>query len=151
MDRELKGYRTIYKKYVIDDGWNLPKEIVEAIDLKVELARQEAYKQICYENRMHQGGWLTAEVARKYAAKSWIYRVLSCGQYVGMVRKIGQELQREYGVSELEAINILNERNVADYVHKYYCMQHKIPNTVDEQEICDDIAYEYLDSREEAI
>ena len=24
--------RTVYKRYVLDDGWNLPKEVVEAID-----------------------------------------------------------------------------------------------------------------------
>ena len=34
MDREDKGCRTIYRSYVIDDGWNLPKEIVEAAGLR---------------------------------------------------------------------------------------------------------------------
>ena len=38
----------------------------------------------------------------------------------------------------------MNERNVADYLNKYYRIQHKIPLNVNEQAICDDIAYEYL-------
>lgn len=73
-----------------------------------------------------------------------MWRVLSDGQNVGKVREIGEELQREYGVTEIESINIMNERNVADYLNKYYRIQHKIPLNVNEQAICEDIAYEYL-------
>lgn len=144
MAREDKGCRTIYKSYVIDDGWNLPKEIVEAIDLRVQMAWKDAYRRVCYENSRHKGAWLDADVARSYAAKSWIWRVLSDGQYIGKVREIGEELQREYGVTELEAINIMNEHNVSDYINKYYCIQHGIPLSVNTQQICDDIVHEYL-------
>lgn len=38
MDRENRGYRTIYKSYVIDDGWHLPQEVIETIELKVQMA-----------------------------------------------------------------------------------------------------------------
>ena len=143
-DRENRGYRTIYKSSVIDDGWHLPQEVIETIELKVQMAWKDAYRQVCYENSRHRGAWIDADIARQYAAKSWIWRVISDGQYVGKVREIGEELQREYGVTEIEAINIMNERNVADYLNKYYRIQHKIPLNVNEQAICDDIAYEYL-------
>lgn len=37
-DREL-GYRSIYRTYIIDDGWQeVPKEVIEVIDLKIERA-----------------------------------------------------------------------------------------------------------------
>lgn len=144
MNREEGSCRTIYNRYVIDDGWHLPKEVIEAIDLKVQDARNAAYKRVCLENSRHRGGWLNSDVARKFAAKSWVWRELTDGKYTGKVREIGEELQREYGVSELEAINILNERNVSDYVNKYYRIQHRIPMAVNEQAICDDMAYEYL-------
>lgn len=144
MDREDRGCRTIYRSYVIDDGWNLPREIVEAIDLKVQLAWKDAYRRVCEEHNRHRGAWIDAKVAEKYAAMSWVWRVMSGGQYIGKVREIGEELQHEYGVTELEAINILNDKNVKDYLNKYYRIQHKIPIDVNEQSICDGVVNEYL-------
>lgn len=144
MDREDRGYKTIYRSYVIDDGWNLPIEIVDAIDLKIKKAWKDAYLQVCRENAAHKGAWLTKEIADKYAAGSLVWRVLSGGQYIGKVREIGEELQRKYGVTELEAINIMNEKHVSDYLNKYYRIQHKIPLEVNEQTICDDVVNEYL-------
>jgi len=144
MSREDCGYRTVYRSYVIDDGWHLPQEVVEAIDLRIQTARKDAYKMVCLENSRHRGGWLDFEVARKYSAMSWVWRVLEGGQYIGKVRELGEELQREYGVTELEAINILNGYNVYDYVNKYERIRNRIPIAVDEQEICNDVAGEYL-------
>jgi hypothetical protein len=92
----------------------------------------------------HKGEWLTTEVASIYAAKSWIYRVYEGGQYCGKVREIGTELQERYGVTELEAINILFEHNVADYVNRYYRMKNRISGYVDEQRICDEVIATYL-------
>lgn len=144
MNREEMGGRTIYKSYVIDDGWNLPVEVVEAIDLRVQMAWKDAYRRVCREHKLHRGGWLTEDVVRKFQAKSWIYRELYDHQYIAEVREIGQELQEEYGVTELEAINILNGHNVEDYLNKYDRIQHKIPLMVDEQAICDEIVGEYM-------
>ena len=62
-----------------------------------------------------------------------------------MLFRSGEELQKEYGVTELEAINILNENNVDDYLNKYYRIQHRIPDYVNAQAICDDMAYDYLE------
>lgn len=35
-----KRDRAVYRRYVIDDGWNLPEEVIEAIDLKVKWAKE---------------------------------------------------------------------------------------------------------------
>ena len=96
-DREFAGTRTVYNSYVIDDEWNLPVEVVEAIDIQIQKTLKQRYSEICREHDLHKGDWLTADVARKYEAKSWIYRVWHDYQYIGQVREIGEELQREYG------------------------------------------------------
>ena len=144
MDRELNATRTIYKSYVIDDGWNLPKEVVEVIDMKVELAWKQAYKRVCREHDRHQGKWIDEEICRKYHTKSLVWRVWYSGQYTGKVREIGEELQRDYGVTEIEAINILSGKHIRDYVSKYYRIQNRIPVGVNSQKICDWEAQKYL-------
>ena len=153
MDRENTGYRSVYKSYVIDDGWKkVPEVIIEEISFRVQREWNYAYKLVCKEHRKHRGDWLTQEVAEKYEAKSWVYRVLNDNQYTGMVRQIGEELQAKYGVTELEAINILNGRNVADYVQKYFRIQHRIPLHIDLQEVFNtvvgEIGYEHLEDFE---
>lgn len=144
MDREVMGFGTRFNSHVVDDGWNLPVEIVEAIDLRVQKAWQDAYKNVCREHSMHQGGWLTADVVRKFEAKSWIYRELYGHQYIAEIRKFAEELQNEYGVTELEAVNILYGCNVKDYLNKYYRIQHKIPLMVDVQAVRDEVIMEYM-------
>ena len=113
--------------YVVDDGWNLPHEEIKEADLKVVKPGSKPYEEVCRQNRNHKGSWLTYEVARKYAAKSWIYRVQTGNRYVGKVREIGEELRELYGVTEIEARNILFERNVSDYVNKYERLKNLIP------------------------
>lgn len=142
-DRETEHGRTVYNSYVIDDGWNLPYEVIEEINLRIAHSQEEAYRDICRQNRQHKGDWLTKEVAYKYAAKSWVYRVIYCNQYIREVREISEELQKKYGVTELEAINILSGHNVSDYVHKYYRIKNLIPLRVDQQEICNRVIEEY--------
>ena len=144
MDKEDIDIRTIFKSYVIDDGWNLPVEVIEAIDLRVQIAWQAAYRKVCREHKLHQGRWLTEDVVRRFGAKAWIYRELHGHQYVAEVREISRELQEEYGMTELEAINILNGHNIKDYLDKYYRIQHKIPLAVNEQEICDKVVKKYM-------
>jgi hypothetical protein len=142
--REEAGIMTKFSSYVIDDGWNLPYEVMEEIEYRIAEAKSAAYKRVCEEYRHHKGDWLTTEVASIYAAKSWIYRVYEGGQYCGKVREIGTELQERYGVTELEAINILFEHNVADYVNRYYRMKNRISGYVDEQRIWDEVIATYL-------
>lgn len=38
---------------------------------------------------------------------------------IGLRREIRLDLMKKYGLSELEAINVLNGRNMEDYVVKY--------------------------------
>ena len=141
---ESMSNRTVYNTYVIDDGWNLPYEVIEEIDLRIANSRRMVYEEVLRQHAQHKGEWLTAEIACEYGAKAWVYRVLSGNQCIGKLREFGKELQERYGVTEIEAINILFERNVADYVNKYYRMQHLIPRRIDQQEICDTVAQEYL-------
>ena len=136
--------RTVYKRYVLDDGWNLPKEVVEAIDLAIIQSRQSAYRQIKEQHDRHRGDYITEEIASLYEAKSWPYRVLYDYQYIKEVRQMGKELQERYGVTELEAQNILNGVHTKEYVAKYHRIKHLIPNKVDEQRVCDRIVSKYL-------
>lgn len=142
--RENSRVTTRFNTYVVDDGWNLPYEVIEEIEYRIAEARISAYKRVCDEHNRHRGRWLTTEIAEQYAAKSWVYRVCEGNQYCGKVREIGEELQELYGVTEIEAINILFEHNVVDYVNRYYRMKNKIPVYVDEQQICDEVVSLYL-------
>ena len=47
MDREESEQDAVYKRYIIDDGWNLPIEVIELIDLCVEVAWNDAYRDVC--------------------------------------------------------------------------------------------------------
>ena len=143
---ETPRVKTLIRSYVVDDGWHLPKEIIETIDIRIAEAKSDALRRVKAEHDRHKGKWLNADVVRKYQAKSWIFREYEGNQYCGMVRKIGEELQEEYGVTELEAFNILleNSSNVKDYLKKYYNIEHMIPMRVDEQWICDSVVEDYL-------
>ena len=140
---ENKGVGSVTRAYVIDDGWNLPYEVVEVIDLRIAKSKKEAYEDVVRQKKLHQGKWLTTQVAREYADKSWVYRIINGGQYIGEVREYGEQLQRDYGVTELEAINILFENNVSDYVSKYTRIKNLQPLIIDEQKICDMVVSEY--------
>lgn len=138
MDREYSPTRQIYKKYIIDDGWSedMPLEVIDVIELRVQMARSEAVRRVYDENRNHKGGWLDEEVARKYSEAALIPLVSSGGQYIGRVRELGKDLQEKYGVTEIEAINILNDtENVEDYINKYYRIKNCIPSRIDEEAI----------------
>ncbi len=141
---DINGGRLVIRTYVIDDGWKLPYEVIEEIDFRIARSKKDAYDEVVRQNKMHRGKWLTAKVAREFAAKSWVYRVLNGEQYTGMVREYGEELQREYGVTELEAINILFERNVSDYVRNYTRIKNLQPLNINEQTICDEVVSEYM-------
>jgi len=60
---------------------------------------------------------LTYEIAEAYREKAM--SIGSDAQDIGTRRELRIQLQRECGVTEIEAINILNGRNVGDYVLKY--------------------------------
>lgn len=130
------------EEYVRELGLAVERICCE-IDERIRVAREYEQQRINKKRDSHKGKWLTRKVAREYEAKSWIYRVKEEGNYINEVRRLGEELQQEYGVSELEAINILNGNNTADYVAMYEKMRDGIPRPMDEQEIADDVIWEY--------
>ncbi|MCR5356894.1 MAG: hypothetical protein K6E63_05760 [Lachnospiraceae bacterium] len=89
--------------------------------------RLKPYKEVYRQNRDHKGLWLTLDVAREYAARSRIYRAENGNQYSGKVREIGEELRKLYGLTDIEARNILFGQNVVDYVNKYNRIRNMIP------------------------
>lgn len=147
-DREVSKNKTIFNVTVYDDGWDLPKEIVEEINLRVVSAKNEALKRVIKQHNNHRGKWLTREIADHYWTISWVFRVLSCGQYTGKVREFGIELQKEYGVTELEAINILFGNHVGLICNRYYRMKNYIPDGVNidgiKREVLDDYNYNII-------
>lgn len=145
MSENYRNKKIIYHGKVIDDGWNLPREVIEEIEYAIMESREEAIRKVKLEKKRHKGDWLTKEVADEYIAKTWVYRVLSSNQYIDMVRKYGKELQEQYGLTEIEAINILNSNHVEEYINKYQRIRNLIPNYVDEDEICEDIISYYLE------
>lgn len=143
MDREIGRTRFFYDSYIIDDGWHVPKNVIEVIDLRIEMALKDAFAYVKKQNALHQGEWLTDSVARQYEEKAWPYLYINGKQYTGFVRELGIDLQKNYGVTELEAINILNGYHIGDYVHKYYCIKNLIPQGVNGQDICESVLEEY--------
>lgn len=81
---------------------------------KVDRAQQR----IDEENANHKGEWLTAEVCERYREEA-----ASINEYdpqdVLRHREMRLELQETYGLTEIEAINILNGNNISDYLLKY--------------------------------
>ena len=135
IDWETIRYRSIFRTYVIDDEWHLLKEVVKRIDICIKEARADALRRVFKQNREHKGLWLDAKVAERYAAYAMVPLAINGNQYINEVRKLGEELQNEYGVTEIEAINILNDENVEDYINNYFRIKNLIPNYVDEQAI----------------
>lgn len=99
MDRESNGTRSIYRSYVIDDGWHVPKSVIEVIDFRIEMAWKDAVELVKRQNLEHKGGWLTLSIAREYEEKAWPYLALNGGQYLGFVRELGTDLQKKYGLT----------------------------------------------------
>lgn len=129
--------------HVVDDGWNLPTEVVEEITLRVIEAYDDALLTVRIENMNHKGRWLTMEAAKKYEMKSWVWRCIYENQYIGKLAEIRRELMENYGVTELEAVNILNGRNVKDYVAKYDRIRNMIPVGVNVEQIVNEVRREY--------
>ena len=142
MDREHAVSRTVYNSYILDDGWNAPEEITEAIDLKIEEEWLAKYRRVVRQNRRHIGSWLTKKEANRYYQLARPFLAFYDGQYIGFVRELGKELQTDYGITEIEAINILRGYHINDYVDKYYRIKNLIPDMVDQQRICEDTVLE---------
>lgn len=84
------------------------------------------------QSRRHQGDWLTYDAAASYRKKA---EALGYGnsELTGERFSLYKELQEKYGVTQLEAINILNGRCISDYVEKYQRIKNLIPLKVDKK------------------
>lgn len=94
--------------------------------------KQDAIDLVNEQHRRHKGKWLTMSEAEKYQARVSLLENPS-NEMIGKKYEIMLELMEEYGVTQLEATNILNGFHVADYVNKYYCIQNKIPLDIKEK------------------
>lgn len=77
-----------------------------------------AQERINQEHAQHKGEWLTAEVCEYYKKEADAINEYD-SQDVRRHRELRLELQEKYGLTEVEAINILNGNNVSDYLLKY--------------------------------
>lgn len=68
---------------------------------------------------------LTEELALEYRDKA-LKMKNTHNQYVGDIRKIARELRDRCGITEVEAINILNGNHIQEYVQKYDRKNNKI-------------------------
>ena len=58
--------------------------------------------------------WLDSDAASKYHKK-----YMETNRDAASQKRLSDELRKIYGVTDIEAINILNGRNVGDYIGKY--------------------------------
>lgn len=102
------------------------------MNMKRLKTKQDAIDLVNEQYRRHKGKWLTIEDAEKYQAKVRFLDI-SSNEMIGKKYEIMLELMEEFGVTQLEATNILNGFHVADYVNKYYRIQNKIPLDIKEK------------------
>lgn len=78
------------------------------------------------ENAQHNGEWLTQEVCEYYRDEAASINEFD-PQDVRRHRELRWELQEKYGLTEIEAINILNGNNISDYLLKYRRIMNREP------------------------
>lgn len=146
-DREKSRLHTVFRSYIVDDGWNPPKEIVEEMVIELKRRMDIELKRVAYEHKKHIGKWINREIMDQYSARAWIYRVMYDYQYVKEIRRLGEELRCEYGMEEIEAINIVlgNEGLFSDYANKYYRIENLIPRMVEAGTVYEDYVIEHED------
>lgn len=71
----------------------------------------------------HQGKFITENVVKQYRARA-LELDKKNGQDINARRALRLELQKEYGLLEIEAFNILRGMNVQDYLVKYHKIEH---------------------------
>lgn len=96
--------------------------------------KQDAIDLVNEQHRLHRGKWLTFEGAKQYQKRACALRS-STYEIKGKMYELMSELMEEYGVTQVEAINILNGHHIAEYVNKYYRIQHLIPLVVKEKTV----------------
>ena len=79
----------------------------------------------------HKGKWLTMDAVHEYQKKAKELEGTD-GQMTGERFRLCRQMMDEYGVTEIEAINILNGYHTADYVNKYHRIRYQIPLSIKE-------------------
>lgn len=69
--------------------------------------------------------WLTEAIVKEYQSKASGY-ISNGRQDIGEMRKLRMELMERCGVTETEALNILSNYHVADYLLKYEIFSGKV-------------------------
>lgn len=69
--------------------------------------------------------WLTEAIVKEYQSKVSGY-ISNGRQDIGQMRKLRIELMERCGVTETEALNILSNYHVADYLLKYEILSGKV-------------------------
>ena len=88
--------------------------------------REEDLKWLKNSLKYHKGKWLTAEAVLHYRKLG--AQLLDSGNYMsGERRALCLQLMDEYGVSEIEAFNIVNGYGGMDYVAKYERIRTQTP------------------------
>ena len=77
----------------------------------------------------HQGDWLTWEGVRKYQKLAEEIGE-NDRQIIGGRSRLCRQMMEEYGITQIEAINILNGFHAGDYVNKYHRIKNQIPLNV---------------------
>ena len=78
------------------------------------------------ENMQHKGDWLTQGVCDKYREEAASINDFD-PQDIRRHRELRWQLQEKYGLTEVEAINILNGNNISDYLLKYRRIMNREP------------------------
>ena len=122
---------TIVKFSGCDDEFLEPEEVMNSIYAFIaekprDKSKEKAYNELVKQKNNHKGDWLTEKVVAEYVEIAKMYWKEYDGQYIGELRVLGEELMEKYGVTEIEAINILFNRNVTDYIDKYYRIKNLI-------------------------
>ena len=76
--------------------------------------------------RRTKGRWLTIEAVEEFQRLAKKLQDIN-GQLIGERRKLCERLMKEYGVTELEATNIVNGNSVMDYLKKYDRIRTQTP------------------------
>jgi hypothetical protein len=88
--------------------------------------RQDAIDHVNRQHRLHRGKWLTKEAIKEYRNKAKKIPNENPADHKER-RKLEEEFRIEYGLTFLEAENILNGYNIADYLLKYNRIKNRIP------------------------
>ena len=93
--------------------------------------QKEAEDYVKNEYAKHKEEWLTQDIAEMYQQKG---RILdnNCRLDNGERRKLRIELQQKYGLTEIEAVNILNGIHTLEIVKRYERMLNMTPIKVKE-------------------